>query len=252
VEILLKIMGGALGLLVPCLFVFAVGTGIARAPLEEARRRRLRTALVSLTAAWTAAVWASSLAGVIDYQAGDRIPRVFVCLVVPVLVGLVAVLRSADLRVALDHAPPATLVGVQAFRFAGAAFLLVVYLGILPPAFAGGGYGDLATATLAVVAAVLLGESRGMGAKLAFWGFSVAGLADLVNVAYLLAAYYPIWHAGTPSSAPLGQFALVMVPAIAAPFALLLHVFAIRSVVLEKNASSSRLAPSPSGLEAGR
>ena len=45
-------------------------------------------------------------------------------------------------------------------------------------------------------------------------------------------AYDPIWHHGTPSSAPLAQFALVMVPAIAAPFALLLHTYAIRGAIL--------------------
>jgi hypothetical protein len=231
-DTLLKIMFGSVGLLVPCLFVFALGKGVARAPLDAHRRKRVRRAIVTVTAAWTATVWASSLAGLIDYHEGDWGPRVLVYLIVPVFVGLVALGRSADFRSVLDHTPVSALVGVQAFRFAGAAFLLVAYLGLLPAAFATGGYGDVATATFAAVTALLLARSPSVTAKLAFWGFTLAGLFDLMNVAYLMIAYYPIWHHGTPSSAPLAQFAFVMVPAIAAPFALLLHAFAIRSVLL--------------------
>jgi hypothetical protein len=194
------------------------------------------------------AVWASSLTGVIDYREGDRLPRVLAYLFLPVIVGLVALARSADFRTILDHTPLATLVGVQAFRLAGATFLLVVYLGILPAAFASGGYGDLLTGTLAVVAALRLRRAPSPTARGAFWAFTLAGLLDLANVAYLMLAYDPIWHHGTPSSAPLGHFALVMVPAIAAPFALLLHTYAIRGAIL--GAHTSREGDDRRGLVA--
>jgi hypothetical protein len=69
-----------------------------------------------------------------------------------------------------------------------------------------------------------------------FWGATLAGLGDLLNVAYLIAAYYPIWFPGAPSSAPAADFALVMIPALAAPCALLFHVFALRAVVLGSGA----------------
>ena len=158
-------------------------------------------------------------------------PRVFVYLFAPVLVGIAALAGSATFRTIVDHTPATALVGVQSFRVAGAAMLLVVHLGILPAAFGSGGYGDIATGTLAIVAAVLLGRARGAGAKAAFWAFTLAGVLDLLNVAYLMLSYYPTWHQGTPSSAPLASFALVMIPAIAAPLALLLHLFAVRAMV---------------------
>jgi hypothetical protein len=237
--ILLEILGGALGLAVPGLFVFALNQGIERAPFDAATKARRRKLLVLLTAAWTLAVWASSLAGVIDHHDGDPLPRVWVYVFVPVLVGIVALARSADFRAILDHTPVATLVGVQSFRFAGAAFLLVVALGVLPAPFAGGGYGDILTGLLATVAALALGRAPSAGARAAFWGFTLAGLLDIANVAYLMLAYDPIWYHGTPSSAPLGQFALVMVPAIAVPVALLLHTFAVRGVLLGRGVGAA-------------
>ena len=238
-DVLLKIMGGALGVLVPCLFVLALGKGIDRAPLDEATKSRARRWLVVLVAGFTLSVWVSSLAGWIGYHPGDALPRVLVFLFAPVLVG-VAALASETVRGVLDHTPLETLVGTQAFRFAGVAFFLITYLGVLPGAFVTGGYGDLATATLATLAALQL--RRGNGGRL-FWGFTVAGLVDLACVAWAMLAYYPIWYHGAPSSAPTAEFALVMIPAIAAPFALVLHIYAVRGFLLRsRSAQTARLS----------
>src|SRR4051812_3402352 len=229
-DVVLKIMGGSLGILVPCLFVFALAKGIDRAPFNQAKKVSSRKGIMGLVAFWTMAVWALSLAGAFSYHPGDSIPRVLIPLCVPVLVGLVA-LASRDFRAIIDHTPLATIVGVQSFRFAGMAFFLVVYLGMLPRAFATGGYGDLVTASLAVAAALLLTRGPTATGMAAFWGFTLAGLCDLLSVAFLIVRYYPIWYRDAPSSAPLGDFALIMIPAVAAPLALLLHVYAIRQVV---------------------
>jgi hypothetical protein len=226
-DVVLKIMGGSLGLLVPCLFVFALAKGIDRAPWDPARKASIRRGTIGLVAFWTAAVWALSLTGAFSYHAGDTIPRVLVPLLVPVLAGVVA-LASRNFRAILDHTPLAALVGVQSFRFAGAAFFLVVHLGILPGAFAAGGYGDLATASLATIAALMLTRSPAARGMPVFWAFTLAGLIDLVCVAYLILRYYPIWYRDAPSSAPISDFGLIMIPAIAAPLALLLHTYSIR------------------------
>jgi hypothetical protein len=230
-DTLLKILGGTLGLVVPWLFSFILGIGIDRSPLVEQRKASSRRALRVVIAAWTAAVWAASLTGAISFHEGDAIPRVLIPLGLPVVLGVLA-LASADFRSILDHTPLHALVAAQTFRFAGATFLLVVSLGVLPDAFASGGYGDLATASLAVVAALGLSRGKSVGAMVAFWAFTLAGLGDLLNVAVRILGYYPIWFRATPSSAPMADFALVMVPAIAAPCALLLHIYALRAVFL--------------------
>ena len=229
-DVVLKIMGGSLGLLVPYLFVVALTKGIDRAPFDQAKKVSSRKGIMGLVACWTVAVWALSLAGTFSFHAGDKIPRVLIPLFVPVFAG-VGALVSRDFRAILDHTPLATLVGVQSFRFAGAAFFLVVHLGMLPSAFAAGGYGDLVTASLAAIAALLLMRGPSAIGTAAFWGFTLAGLCDLLTVAYLILRYYPIWYRDAPSSAPLSDFALIMIPAVAAPLALLLHTYAIQGVL---------------------
>jgi hypothetical protein len=245
-DVVLKIMGGSLGLLVPCLFIIVLVKGIDRAPFDAAKKASSRSWIMGLVVCWTITVWALSLAGAFSYHAGDSIPRVMIPLFVPVLAGLGA-LASRDFRAILDHTPLAALVGVQSFRFAGAAFFLVVYLGILPSAFATGGYGDLVTASLAVIAALLLTQGPTAIGMAAFWGFTLAGLFDLLNVAYLILRYYPIWYQDAPSSGALSDFALIMIPAVAAPLALLLHTYAIRRVVQGATHVTASVAPTSAG-----
>jgi hypothetical protein len=64
------------------------------------------------------------------------------------------------------------------------------------------------------------------------------GLCDLLNVAGLLFYFYPSSSSVVPSSAALADFSLVMVPALAAPIALILHLYAIRNFLLRESASS--------------
>jgi hypothetical protein len=144
---------------------------------------------------------------------------------VPSAIGLLA-LSSKSFRTIVASVPLPTLVGVQAFRLAGLAFLPIVGLGILPRAFVSAAYGDLATGMLAIVTAVTLMNSSPV-ARPAFWAFTIVGLGDLLNVAYMLLKFDPIWYAGAPSSAGAATFSLVMIPVVAAPLALLLHVYAV-------------------------
>jgi hypothetical protein len=237
-ETLLTVAGAALGVLVPALLFLALRRGIERSPFEPAQKRRYtQIAFVSI-ASWTALVWVASLAGWIAYHEGDAFPRFLLPLSVPVVAGA-ALAASETFRRILDHTPVSTLVGVQTFRLAGGAFLLIVHLGILPGAFATAGYGDLTTGLLAVTAAVALSRKRAAGGFL-FWAFNASGLADLLNVAFLLLRFYPAYSDAVPSSAPAFEFSLVMIPALAAPIALLLHLYAIRNSLASTALARSR------------
>jgi hypothetical protein len=227
-DTLLLVAGAALGLVVPVLFTHALTQGIERSPIPPATKARFKAFAITTVGGWTLLVWAASLSGLIRYHPGDAFPRFLIPLMVPLLAALALVARSSDVRTVLDHAPLGTLVGVQTFRLAGVAFLLIVYLGILPPAFARAGYGDLITGALALSTALALARKSRVGHTL-FWLFSLAGLYDLLNVAYLLLAYYPLYTDAAPSSAPAFEFSLVLIPALVAPMALLLHLFALRS-----------------------
>lgn len=229
---MLKFMGAALGVLVPYLFWYAIRKGIDVTPFDQIRRARLRKASSLLVWGWTALVWICSLTGLFSFHEGDMIPRFLLPLLGPVLLGL-ALLFTQDFRTILDHTPLPVLAGVQAFRFAGVAFFMITQMGILPMPFISGGYGDIITGVLALLSGILLSKQKKSG-RAVFLAFSAVGLIDLLNVAYLLLKYYPTWYDSVPNSAPAADFSLIMIPAIAAPVALLLHVYGLRNLALQK------------------
>jgi hypothetical protein len=232
-EMILKIMGGALGVLVPHLFVYTINKGIGDSPFDEHRKVRLRRTIFSSVWGWAALVWIFSLTGIFSFHNGDVFPRFLFPLIIPVVIGI-ALLFTEDFRTILDHTPLSLLARVQTFRFAGFAFIIIAQMGILPTLFVSGGYGDIITGALALSSAILLSKQK-KGGREVFLAFSAVGLLDLMNVAYLLLKYYPIWYSSEPSSAPAADFSLVMIPAIAAPVALLLHFYALRNFLLRKS-----------------
>ena len=240
-ETLLLVAGAALGLIVPFLFTYALTQGIEQSPFPRTTQTRFKIVAIAAVGGWTLLIWAASLSGLIRYQPGDFFPRFIIPLMVPVIAVVALAASNTAVRTVLDHAPLGTLVGVQTFRLAGVAFLLIVYLGILPPSFARAGYGDLATGALALSASLALaGKSR--FSHILFWLFCAAGLGDLMNVAFLLLAHYPLYSDTVPSSAPAFQFSLVLIPALAAPMALLLHLFALRSYLRSEATTPLRSA----------
>jgi hypothetical protein len=232
---ILTVLGGVLGIIVPVLFAFAMRQGVARSPLSDAQKAAYSAIIGIGTTIWTAVIWIASLTHVLNYHPGDAWPRIALPLFVPVIIAL-AVLLLPTARTIIDNVPAATLVGVQAFRLAGFVFLIIPALGHLPRVFVTGGYGDIATGLLAIVAGLMLAR-KSSAARLWFVLFSAVGIADLLNVAAWLFYFYPSWSNAVPSSAALADFSLVMVPALAAPIALTLHFYAVRNVFFRRNAA---------------
>ncbi len=226
-EMVLKIMGGALGLLVPYLFIVTIYKGIKNSPFDGIKLSKYRNTLFTVMCLWVIIIWILSISGLMSYHAGDIIPRFAIALLVPVLIGLYLI-RYRDFQVILTCTPLSTLVGVQIFRFAGSAFLIIANMKILPKGFQMAGYGDILTGAFALFACIAIINKSGY-AKLLFWTYSVIGLIDLLNVAFMLLAYYPIWSDAVPSSSAAADFSLVMIPALVAPIALLLHIYSIRN-----------------------
>ena len=146
-----------MGVVVPVLFAFAMNQGVAGSPLSDAQKSLCRRAINVVTVSWTAAIWIASLTGVTNYHAGDSWPRIALPLFIPVIIAL-ALLLHPTVKTVVNHVPVATLVGVQTFRLAGFVFLIIPGLGHLPRAFVTGGYGDIATGLLAIVAGMMLAK----------------------------------------------------------------------------------------------
>jgi hypothetical protein len=156
-------------------------------------------------------------------------PRFLIGLLIPVTIGLLA-LFSSDFGEILDQIPLRVLVGSQFFRIFGCVFFLVASTGIGPKEFVASGYGDMITGFLACITAWMLYKNIN-GATSAVWAFSIVGLLDLFNVSRILLTNYPTWSNANPSTACAGSFPLMLVVGLAAPVALLLHVYTIRALV---------------------
>ncbi len=158
-DMLLKVLGGSLGVVFPAVLLFAIRKGINNAPFGDEKKAKHRNILTGVVLLWVIANWGVSLAGLISYRVGDTIPRLLIPMFVPTLIGW-GMLASKEFRTILDHMPLSVLAGVQTARLMGGALFLVVYLGILPKDFAQGGYGDIATGALALVSSILLANGK--------------------------------------------------------------------------------------------
>lgn len=168
-----------------------------------------------------------------------------VVLVAALAVGLLLT-RIPAVRAAL--AGPDALVritAVQTFRVVGGVFLVVMALGALPPVFAlPAGIGDIAVGIAApFVARRIAADPRRRPGAL---GFHLLGMLDLAVALTIGAAAAPgplnVLHV-TPSTEQLAVLPLALVPTVAVPLALVLHVAALRELRRARTAA----VPAPAG-----
>ena len=174
---------------------------------------------------WLGVIWAAALSGVFQVRPGV-IPRLPIAVVVPVVIGLIAVTRSRRIAAAVDAAPPSWLVGLQVYRVLGGIFLLQWLQGALPGAFAvPAGIGDVLVGLLALPVAVYAASGR-RGSTAAVVAWNVLGIADLVNALTLgfLSTPGP-WQllAHDHPNLLVGVYPTAMIPAFAVPLSLILH-----------------------------
>jgi hypothetical protein len=114
------------------------------------------------------------------------------------------------------------------FRVAGVAFLITMALGHLPALFAlPAGLGDIATGIAAPLVARRL--AQGTGRRAALW-FNAFGMTDLV-VALTLGGLTGFGLLNvTPSSAPITELPLVLIPTVGVPLMLVLHITAMSTL----------------------
>jgi hypothetical protein len=138
-----------------------------------------------------------------------RIPVVARALAAPGMAG----------RLELAHAP----------RVAGVAFLLYLALGHLPAVFAlPAGLGDIATGIAAPLVARKL--AQGTGRRAALW-FNAFGLTDLVTALTLGALTGFRLLSVTPSSAPITELPLALIPTATVPVFFALHITSMTTLV---------------------
>src|SRR5213593_637056 len=142
---------------------------------------------------------------------------------------LVAASSMPALRAWIDALPLRALVGINAVRFVGITFLVLAARGEIAPVFAArAGWGDIATAVLALVL-VAAGEPRTALGRGLTHAWNAFGLLDLV-VAVGTATVVTI-RGTTPGIAAVLSLPLVVVPTFFVPILLANHVVIFRRLL---------------------
>jgi len=205
------------------LFVLAgLWLGLQRAGFDAGTRIATWIAVAAPLLLWMAVVWQLAIADVFARRPGS-LPALPFAIFVPLLIALPLLMRSRRLAIALDHVPPAWLVGLQVYRIFGAAFLVQWGLGRLSGEFAlPAGWGDVLTGLLAVPVALYLdsGSARSRAVAIAW---NLLGIFDLLLAITIGALTQTgiLQGSGQPAS-PI-SYPLVMIPAFAVPLSLILH-----------------------------
>jgi len=203
-----------------------------------------RAAVVAAAAAeaWVAVTAWLSTVGVYEQDPVVVQPWIAVA-ILGVFAAMVASTRIPAVARALA-APdaPARLTAPHTLRVVGVFFLLAMALGKLPAVFAlPAGLGDMAVGIAApfVVRRLHAGATRG-----AVW-FNVLGIVDMVvavAIGFLAGAGPTQLIDVTPSTDPIGQLPLSLIPTVVVPMALALHVISLARL---RRTRRSHLAQGP-------
>jgi hypothetical protein len=215
--------------------------GAVRADLGRPRAALLAGGAAVILGGWCAASAVIAGHGWYHTRLGHQVPWMPVAVIG--FLGLLLALRAIPVVARALTAPGmvSRLELPHSFRMMdGAAFLIIMALGHLPPLFAlPAGIGDIAAGIAAPLAARRL--AQGTGRRAGLW-FNAFGLTDLV-VALTLGAVtaYQLIRV-TPSGAPISELPLALVPTVGVPLLLVVHITSVSALV------RSRRTPLPAAV----
>jgi hypothetical protein len=226
-----------------CLVLYG---GAVRAGLSRTRAALLGASAAVVLGGWFTASAVIASHGWYHTRLGHGVPWMPVAVVgffltllalrqIPVVTRALAAPRMAS-RLEIPHS----------FRAAeGAVFLAIMALGHLPALFAlPAGLGDIAAGIAAPLAARRL--ARGTGRRTGLW-FNAFGMTDLV-VALTLGALTGFGLLSiTPSSAPITQLPLALIPTATVPLLFALHITSTFTLARAPRPARSAVGPLISG-----
>ena len=195
---------------------------------------RLPRAAVVAVSAWLAL---ALLAGATGFLARLPFPGPQLIILTLLVATVAAGTAIPALRAWIDALPLRALIGINAFRFIGITFLVLAARGQIAPVFAQrAGWGDIATATLAILL-MAAGDPRTPTRRALTHVWNAFGALDLV-VAVATATWVTL-HAITPGIQPVLALPLVVIPTFFVPIFLASHVFIFRRLIaLGRNADA--------------
>lgn len=216
----------------------ALATGVGR----RAAAAATATAAAVLSG-WLVVSGLLAGAGVYRQDPGEGVPWFLVAVVGTLIALLLATRIPLVSSILADPATPARLAVPHSLRIVGVLFLIAMVQGHLPAAFAlPAGIGDIAIGVAAPFVARRLARGTGRAGAVRF---NVLGILDLVVagiIGFLLFGLVDM----TPSTAPLQLLPLVLIPTVAVPLAIALHIESLRrlrSPVASQDARAGDLLP---------
>ena len=181
-------------------------------------------------AAWLALVFILGWEGSFVRPPGSPPLPILFAVTVPLLVFAGAFLWSRAFRELVLTVDLRLVTGIQAWRFAGLAFLALYTYGILPGVFAWpAGLGDIAIGLTAPWMMLALLRSPAFAGGPMFKAWNLLGIADLVVAVSTgaLVSSLATGAAGEITTAPMARLPLVVIPAFLVPVSTMLHLTAL-------------------------
>jgi hypothetical protein len=208
--------------------------------------RRAATALTATAATvlggWIVVSALLARSGVYLQDPGEAVPWFLVAVVGTLIALLLATRVPLVSRILAEPGTPARLALPHTLRVVGVLFLIVMAQGHLPAAFAlPAGLGDMAIGLSAPFVAGRLDRGTGRAGAVRF---NVLGILDLIvagSIGFLLFRVVEV----TPSTAPLFMLPLALIPTVAVPLALVLHIVSLRRLRTVAKPEEDRTAHVP-------
>jgi hypothetical protein len=223
------VLAGVIG--IPAITCLMLYRGAIAAGLGRRTATTVTVAAAAMLGGWLLASGLLARAGAYHQPSGQAAPWFGAAVAGTLLVLLAATRIPVVARILAAPDTPARLVMPHTLRVVGVTFLLVMAQGHLPAVFAlPAGLGDIATGLAAPFVAWRL--AQGSGRARAVW-FNLFGILDLLvafSIGFLagLGPWQPL--AVTPSTEPLSLLPLALVPTVAVPLSLALHLVSLRQL----------------------
>jgi hypothetical protein len=212
--------------------LFIIGRAYRDAGIDPRRTRRVLIATGTVIAAWLGIVAVLATNGF--FQNFDTLPPRLLFAFAPGIVGAILFARSRAITDVAAAIPQQWAVGVQGFRIAMEAILIMGLIeGVVPRRMTFEGLNfDIVTGLTAPIVAYFCFVRRSWSPRVAV-GFNIMGLAFLVIVAAIANLSAPTAFRvfmSEPSTAIVAHFPFTWTPAIVIPGALFFHLVSLRGL----------------------
>jgi hypothetical protein len=233
------VLAGAIGIPAATsavLYRGAVAVGLGRSTATAV------TTTAAVLGGWLVVSGLLAHAGVYRQDPGETVPWFLVAVAGTLIALLLATRIPLISRILADPGTPARLALPHTLRVVGVLFLIVMAQGHLPAAFAlPAGLGDIAIGVAAPFVARRLARDTGRAGAVRF---NVLGILDLIvagSLGFLLFRLVEV----TPYTAPLFLLPLALIPTVAVPLAVALHVVSLRRLRTAAKTEEGRAAHVP-------